>query len=150
MEKKASILPTATSLFVISVLLNFLWELAQMPLYVEDGNVLEFAVHCIVPSLGDGIIVLIIFGVGWKLLRRADWFFRPGASAYAVMLATGLVISVLIEWVAVYGLGRWSYTTRMPIVPLLNVGLSPILQMLLLPPVIFKAAAWWLNQHRGA
>ena len=68
-----------------------------MPLYVEDGNVLEFAVHCIVPSLGDGIIVLIIFGVGWKLLRRADWFFRPGASAYAVMLATGLVISVLLS-----------------------------------------------------
>ena len=119
-----------------------------MPLYVENGNLLDFARHCIVPSLGDGVIVLIIFGVGWWVLRRADWFVRPSASAYALMLVTGLIIAILIEWVAVYGMGRWSYTARMPVLPVLGVGLSPVLQMLLLPPVIFKAAAWWLERRQ--
>ena len=142
------IFPTITSLFVISVPLNFVWELAQMPLYVENGNLLDFARHCIVPSLGDGVIVLIIFGVGWWVLRRADWFVHPSASAYALMLVTGLTIAILIEWVAVYGIGRWSYTARMPVLPVLGVGLSPVLQMLLLPAVIFKAAAWWLDRRQ--
>ncbi len=59
----AKLLLIAATLFVVSVPLNFLWEVAQMPLYVEEGDLLEFAVHCVVPSLGDGLIVLIIFGV---------------------------------------------------------------------------------------
>ena len=120
-----------------------------MPLYVENSNLLDSVRHCNVPSLGDGVIVLIIFGMGWWVLRRADWFVRPRAPAYALMLVSGLIIAILIEWVAVYGLGRWRYTALMPILPVLGVGLSPVLQMLLLPPVIFKAAAWWLHQPRG-
>jgi hypothetical protein len=147
MAKTRSVLTIMTSLFVISVPLNFVWELAQMPFYIEGGYLLEFARHCIVPSLGDGVLVLIIFGVGWGVWRRADWFVHPGAFPYALMLATGLLIAVLIEWVAVYGLGRWSYTARMPVLPVLQVGLLPVLQMLVLPPVIFRAAAWWLERR---
>jgi hypothetical protein len=77
-----------------------------MPFYIEGGYLLEFARHCTVPSLGDGVMVLIILGVGWGVLRSADWFIHPGAFAYALMLATGLLIVVLIECVAVYGFGR--------------------------------------------
>ena len=59
MVKKPSIFALIAGLFVISVPLNFVWELAQMPLYVEGGNLLDFARHCIIPSLGDGVIVLV-------------------------------------------------------------------------------------------
>ncbi|MDP2818882.1 MAG: hypothetical protein Q8O29_11535 [Polaromonas sp.] len=59
------ILPGLAVLFVISVLLNFPWEVAQMPLYVEGGSWSELALHCIVPSHGDGLIVMLIFCVGW-------------------------------------------------------------------------------------
>jgi hypothetical protein len=148
MTKMPPVLRTLATLLAIGVPLNFIWEIAQMPLYVEDGKLLEFAVHCIVPSLGDGVIVLIIFGVGWIVWRRVDWFVRPQWPARILMLVTGLIIAVVIEWVAVYGMGRWSYAENMPVLPILNVGLSPVLQMLLLPPVIFKAAAWWLQRHR--
>ena len=95
-----------------------------------------------------GFIVLMIFGVGWLALRRMDWFVRPGVAGYALMFATGLVIAVIIEWGAVYVLDRWRYTASMPILPGLGVGLSPVLQMLLLPPVIFKLTAWWLDKRR--
>lgn len=148
MLKNRRIFSTITTLFVISVPLNFIWELAQMPLYVDNGNLLNFVRHCIIPSLGDGVILLIIFGVGCGVLRRADWFVQPTASAYAFMLVSGLIIAIVIEWVAVYGMSRWSYTTRMPVLPVLGVGLSPVLQMLLLPPVIFKATAWWLERRQ--
>lgn len=144
----AKILSVIATLFVVSVPLNFLWEIAQMPLYVDGGKLLEFAAHCIIPSLGDGIIVLVIFSVGWVVLHRSDWFDRPGLAGYALMLFTGFAIAVIIEWGAVYVIDRWSYTASMPQLPGLGVGLSPVLQILVLPPVIFKVAAWWLNRRQ--
>ena len=145
----AKLLSVIATLFVVGVPLNFLWEVAQMPLYVEGGKLLEFAVHCIFPSLGDGVIVLLTFTVGWAVLRRSDWFDRPGLSGYALMIFTGLVIAVVVEWVAVYFIDRWSYTASMPQLPGLGVGLSPVLQMLVLPPVIFKVTAWWLGRRQS-
>lgn len=72
-DHTGKILRRLAALFVISVLLNFAWEVAQMPLYVEDGNWFEFALHCIIPSLGDGFIVMLIFGVGCAVRGRSDW-----------------------------------------------------------------------------
>ena len=142
------ILAAIASLFVVSVLFNYPWEVAQMPLYAVQGSLLDFALHCIIPSLGDGIIVLIIFGVGALVLGRSDWFYRPGPAGYALMLFTGFVIAVLIEWIAVYVLGRWSYGASMPRLPGLDIGLSPVLQMLVLPPAIFKLTAWCLKRRQ--
>ena len=132
------------ALFVIFVLLNFPWEVAQMPLYVGDGNWFEFASHCIIPSLGDGLIVMLICGVGWAVRGRSDWTDQPGRAAYALMLTTGFSVAVIVEWVGFYGLNRWSYTARMPLLPGLGIGVAPVLQMLILPPLIFKITGWWL------
>ena len=152
MEKANRINKIATrlaALFVISVLLNFPWEVAQMPLYVEDVNWFEFALHCIIPSLGDGLIVLLIFCVGWVARGRSDWADRPGWAGYALMLVTGFAIAVIVEWVALHGLNRWSYTDNMPLLPGLGVGIAPVLQMLLLPPIIFRVTRWWLALRRA-
>jgi len=123
--------------FTVAVLFNYLWELAQAPLYVglERYNAAVFW-HCFVASLGDGIMVLIVAATGRVILRRRDWFEQPGASGYLVMLATGLVLAVLVESVALHLLGRWQYTVRMPTV--LSIGVVPIAQMLLVPPLIFR------------
>ena len=136
------------AVFVISVLLNFPWEVAQMPLYVEDGNWLEFALHCVIPSLGDGLIVMLIFCVGWAVQGRSDWTDQPGWAAYALMLTTGFSVAVIVEWLGFYGLIRWSYTASMPLLPGLGIGVVPVLQMLILPPVIFKVTGWWLARRR--
>jgi hypothetical protein len=59
------------SVFIVAVFLNYLWELAQAPLYVgmEYYNAGVFW-HCFVASLGDGIMVLLIVGAGWIMLKR--------------------------------------------------------------------------------
>jgi hypothetical protein len=97
--------------------------------------------HCFVASLGDGPLVLLIFGAGWASLRRSDWFVNPGRRGYLVMLAAGLAPGLVVEWVALHVMGRWAYTPRMPVIPVLNIGLAPIAQMLALPPLIFRAVA---------
>ncbi len=93
--------------------------------------------------MGDGLLLLLIFAAGWPVLRRRDWFVRPGIRGYALMLITGQAIAISVESVAVYALGLWEYTARMPVAPGLGVGLAPVAQMLVLPPIIFRVVASW-------
>jgi len=144
------IFPRLAALFLIAALLNFPWEVAQMPLYVADGSWFEFALHCIIPSFGDGLIVVLIFCVGWVARGRSDWADQPGWAGYTLMLITGFSIAVIVEWVGFYGLNRWSYTASMPLLPSLGIGVAPVLQMLMLPPVIFKITGWWLAWRKRA
>ena len=63
------VLHRIATVFVVAVLLNYVWEIAQMPLYQRQGSWLEQAAHCFVPSLGDGILVLSIL----EPSRTGDW-----------------------------------------------------------------------------
>jgi hypothetical protein len=60
-----------------------------------------------------------------------------------VMLTSGFVIGVMIEWVTVSVLSRWVYTVQMPLLPGLGVGVVPVMQMIVLPPLIFHLVATW-------
>jgi hypothetical protein len=133
------------AVFVTAVAFNYLWELAQAPLYAGMGDFSRMLWHCFVPSLGDGLIVLLIFALGWAVLHRRDWFVRPGVYEYALMLIAWLVIAISVELAAVHTLGRWKYTTQMPLLPGLGIGLAPVAQMLLLPPIIFRVVAIWCD-----
>jgi len=127
------------TIFAVAVLFNYPWELAQMPLYGASYDGRTF-LYCFLASLGDGLLVLLIFAAGWIVFRRREWFVRHGARGYLLMLAAGLIIAVGIERVAV-GTGQWLYAEQMPRV--LGVGLAPIAQMLVLPPLIFRLVAAW-------
>jgi len=137
---------TVAAIFLNAVPLNYVWEVAQASLYAGMDDVSRMFWHCFAPSLGDGALALLIFFIGWAALRQRDWFTRPGVRGYALMLVTGLAIAVSVELVAVYTLGQWAYTERMPIVPGFGVGLAPVAQMIILPPIIFRATASWVAQ----
>lgn len=136
-------------LFLVAVLINYIWEITQSPLYVgmEDFNLVWW--HCGLAALGDGLLVLLIYAAGWAVLRRRDWFVQPGGIGYAVMLLAGLIIGVSVEWLAVFIGNRWEYTARMPLIPSLGVGLVPVAQMLALPLLIFRIIAIW-HGHSSA
>ena len=141
-------LAAPAALFAVAVAINYVWEIAQSFLFVGMGSIRAVLWHCFVASLGDGVILCIIHGVGWGVFRRADWFARAGASQYGVMLGAGLVIASAMEWVAVHVLHRWAYTDLMPVVPGLDIGVIPVLQMLVLPPLVFMAVAKILGLSR--
>ena len=125
-------------LFVIAVLVNYVWEIVQAPLYVGMDSFKLVWWHCGVAALGDGLLVLLIYVIGGTVLNKQDWFVHPGAIGYVIMMFVGLAIGVGIEWLAVVVTNRWDYTVWMPLVPLLGVGLVPVAQMLVLPPLIFR------------
>src|SRR5882724_1976726 len=70
-------------LFAVAVLLNYLWELVQAPLYVGlESYSTTVLWRCFVASLGDGLMVLLIVAAGWITLRRWDWFEQPAVVGY--------------------------------------------------------------------
>ena len=126
--------------FLMAVAFNLAWELGQSPLFVPMGGWLLGTWRCFVASLGDGVIVLAIAAAGSLLFRRVDWFVRPGLSGYAFTGALAVAVAVGIE-IGALATGRWSYSDHMPLIPVVRVGLTPVLQMLVLPPLVFAATA---------
>ena len=92
-------------------------------------------------------MVLLIAAIGRMILGQWDWFVRPGIRGYLIMIMTGFVLAVSVEWVALHVFNRWQYTEHMPKLPVLNIGLIPLLQMMVLPPLIFRVAASRERKH---
>ena len=48
----------------------------------------------------------------------------------------GLAITLVGELLATGALNRWEYSALMPVIPGLKAGLAPVLQWLVLPPLV--------------
>lgn len=127
--------------YLVAVTLNYPWELLQSPLFTPASHIGSVWLHCFISSLGDGLMVLLLFGFVWLALGCRDWFVRPGLNGYAVLLTAGAGLALIVEWVAVHQIHRWTYTEAMPRLPVLEVGIIPLFQMMLLPPLVFRIAA---------
>ena len=140
---RPSLLHRLVTIFIVAAVLNYVWEIGQGFLY--SGMDYKKAVwwHCFVASLGDGILILLIYFTGLIVLRRTDWFAVQIRGRYPVMLVAGLAFGLGTEWIGIKLLHRWTYTEQMPLLPGLRIGLVPVLQMLLLPPAIFAIVAKW-------
>lgn len=138
--------PFFAALFGISFALNWFWEMLQMTAYVEMAgrSWREVAPGCTVATLGDAAITLAICAVGSLAAGRPRWGMEGGWNVYATAAILGAVAAVAIEWEAL-GAGRWSYTAEMPLVPGLDVGLWPFLQLTLLVPAALAIAARCIN-----
>lgn len=138
------------AIFLVAVPLNLAWEAAQIRAYAFPAEgIMTDVIGCLVPSLGDGLMTLVIYWAGWLVFRDGAWMLRPGLQGYLLMALSGLVLAVGVEWNALYRTGAWDYSPRMPRVPVLGVGLLPILQMLLLPPATGLVVRRWWNRRRA-
>jgi hypothetical protein len=128
--------------------LNEIWEMAQMSAYVET------AAHswrstvglCTRAAIGDVGIMLGIYVAGALAAGDLGWGLRGRCNIYATAAVMGFAYAVLVEHAALAA-GRWSYTERMPLAPMLDAGLWPLLQMTLLPSLTFLFARWWANRR---
>lgn len=121
-----------SSLFYIFGL-NFAWEISQMFLY--ENHTKGFADFIFVhfkASLGDVIIFTIIYVFGILIFGDKKWFLQKTIFTYPFVAIFGFIIAVSVEKYAL-ATGRWEYGNLMPIIPILKVGLLPVLQMIFLP-----------------
>ncbi len=141
-----NMLALATRYVAICLPLFAVWEIAQLPLYTilaERGvraSVLS-ALHC---TIGDAMIAF--FAIGAALMAG---LFLPCMRRFSRIALTtvllGLVTTVAIEWLSVQS-GRWGYSGLMPVDPWLSIGLSPLLQWLVIPVVGVRVLGVRLRQ----
>lgn len=123
--------------------LNFAWEVLQGPLYVGHAGFGPHLWACFTASLADVVIVAGLYVFVAAAAADLRWYAAPRfAPRLAALAAAGFVTAVVIELRAL-DLGKWSYAEAMPRVPELDVGLSPILQMVLIPSVLALASRRW-------
>ena len=133
---------------LFTFLFHFAWEILQAPLFAEMPVIghWQATLVCLKATLGDIGIALASFAVGVWWQRYWRWFVMPTKGALAAYLATGVLITIVFEWYAIYWAGRWSYSDLMPVVPVLRVGLAPLAQWIILP----LAVLFFLRSHRPA
>lgn len=124
------------SVGVISFLLNFMWEVAQGFLYKGYQYHGEHISFCALASIADMLMVFILlFGYG-LIYKNIWWMVSFNATKVWWLMLTGFAGAIIAE-MAHTARGNWAYTESMPLIPWVNVGLSPVLQFTLLPLIIF-------------
>ena len=119
------------SIFMIGFLLNLVWENAQAPLYEGYTNFWNHFMMCFWASLVDAAVVLLLYGLLAIWYKDFYWIRYINWKSAAVLVLLGAGIAVGFEQWA-FNKNMWSYVDSMPVV-FLNTGLSPLLQMMLLP-----------------
>ncbi|HIE28248.1 TPA: hypothetical protein EYP66_13265 [Candidatus Poribacteria bacterium] len=118
-------------------LLNFSWEVLQTPFFIDISDsintVIWYRFHC---TLGDVLICLASYYLTALIFRNRRWFFEPTAKSILLFLAFGVTYTVFSEIKNVFIRKLWAYSPLMPVIPYLNVGLLPILQWIILPPIV--------------
>ena len=135
---------TATGRFIVSVALwsalsfslNLVWEIGHIGLYTlwREADSLRIAwsvFHC---TVGDALIALAMFALAAIVLWRANWpVLRPWTGSVIVVIGA-ITFTAWSEWYNVYRVGAWGYAVSMPLI--FGIGLTPLLQWLILPPVM--------------
>lgn len=121
-----------------SLLANLVWELVQMPLFTlwREGSAASIAYAAIHCTLGDVCIALAALIGSVLSLGNGRWpseRYLPVAIGAVVL---GLGYTAYSEWLNVYVRKSWSYSELMPLV--FGLGLSPLLQWVLIPSSILK------------
>ncbi len=117
-------------------LLNAAWEILQIPLYAAGMYSWSHILFCILASVVDAIMVLLIFFVFAMIYKSTLWIQNLNPSKIIFLIITGGIGATVAE-IRHLTIGTWSYAEAMPLIPIFNVGLSPVLQFMILPLFIY-------------
>ena len=131
--------------FVVGFLLNLIWENAQAPLYEGYTNLWDHFMLCFWASLGDAAVVLLLFGLLAIWYKDFYWIKDINWKSASVLFLLGGGIAIGFELWA-FKNNMWSYKNNMPVI-FLDVGLFPLLQMMLLHLLSF-CITWMILKNK--
>ena len=114
---------------------NLLWEVAQLPLYTlwteaPPAYIAYAVLHCTVGDvlIGAGALLAALIATRAGPLREWRWT-RVGV----VAVVFGLAYTAFSEWMNTALRASWAYSEWMPVMPFVPIGLSPVLQWVVVP-----------------
>lgn len=132
---------------VFSLLFNLAWEFWQTPFFggLAEGPHWKGVLLCTKAAFGDAFISLLAYWVVCVAARTRQWVKRPTRVQVVIFVGAGLAVTLFLEILATRVFDRWSYGEAMPVLPGLGVGLLPLAQWALLPPVVL----WVVRRQLG-
>jgi hypothetical protein len=134
---KTSLYNPVLNLFFFSFVVNATWEWIQSPFFVDitsDLNtIVWYRIHC---TLGDTLLLLSGYLLIALYHRDLNWIRHSNTRHYAILVVMGVLYTFISEYVNVYVKQSWSYSQYMPLFPFIHVGFVPLIQWIILPPVI--------------
>lgn len=126
---------------------NLGWEFGHLPLYTiwQTGSGRDIAVASLHCTVGDVLIAAASLVVALIAIGRPDWPAEGFTKVAILTIGLGAGYTVYSERLNTAVRKSWEYSELMPVVPLIDVGLSPILQWIVIPPVALIVA-----RHRAA
>ena len=120
--------------FALGATANFPWEMAHSLLYRDTAGLTlgEHLLCCGLVSLADGAGITTIFALGAAVSKEPRWTRRRSATRLGATALLGLGLAVVAEKLALH-LGWWAYGPAMPRVPGTELGISPLIQFVVLP-----------------
>lgn len=121
---------------------NLVWEFAHMPLYTlwetgSAGEIVFAAVHC---TGGDILIALSAVMLALFFVGTPAWPAVRTGRVVVLTVALGLGYTVFSEWLNIEVRQAWAYRDLMPVIPVIDAGLSPVLQWIFVPLTAFRFA----------
>lgn len=107
------------------------------------------AIHCFVPTLGDSVVAGVTYLAGWTIRGTSGWIQRLGWRDVALVSLVLILLATNVELVNVYVLRQWDYSTLMPIVPIIRVGLLPMVQLALITLLTFRIVGQHVNWRQA-
>ena len=123
------------------------WEIVQLPLYTiwMDGTVGEIAfavAHC---TGGDALIATVSLVGALLLFGHINWPQDRYAVVAGATVTAGVGYTIFSEWLNTKVRASWTYSELMPTLPLLDVGLSPVAQWIVIP-----IAGFWFARRTAS
>lgn len=133
-------------IIVVAFVLDYIWEMLQMPLFEGMSLNIQSTLYCGLASVADALMVLLLFYGFVLAYNELLWFKNNTAQRVLVLILTGATGAIIIEQIYT-SLGNWKYSRLMPIIPIVNVGLSAVLQFMVLPLLSYYLSFYFLNKR---
>lgn len=129
----------------VSFSFHYTWENIHLLLYANYEGLTDMPI-VLYATFGDVMYVIGAVLFVSLLKWRLDWLNDVTTSDVIGLAVVGFAIAFFVEYKALV-FERWTYTDAMPIIPLLGIGFSPVLQMTILLPLSVWIAARFFMVH---
>jgi hypothetical protein len=121
----------------LAFFLNFFWEVVHTYFYtLKDSTfdtMLSGWLHC---TWGDVIITIGSFWFVSLTSWNRRWFLGLNKINFIGFIMVGVAYTFFSEWANIQIFKSWSYNESMPMIPWTEVGLSPVLQWVVIPSTV--------------
>lgn len=123
---------------------NLVWEVLHLPLYTlsQTGTTANIAWILIRCTIGDVLIALSSLVIVLIVFNQRTWPNQAYWRVAGAALVVGLGYTLFSEWYNARIVGLWAYSELMPVLPAVNLGLSPLVQWVVVPLTGF----WWAGR----